>query len=157
MWSIILSCKQYLTLFSNELATLIYRRYICNIINSICVFFLQKVDYRAIGESAEFKQYVKHTAELKRVNVTNASREEKTAFFINVYNALVIHAFVERGPPSNLWQRYKVGLRSLVLFSDSFIESGYFLNCVGLVCITLTKVGIAEWLAFEPCLKSPRP
>ena len=38
----------------------------------------------------------------------NASREEKLAFFINVYNALVIHAFVVRGPPTNLWQRYKV-------------------------------------------------
>ena len=68
----------------------------------------QKVDYKAIGESAEFKQYQKYTAELKRVDIENASREDKLAFFINVYNALVIHAFVTRGPPTNLWQRYKV-------------------------------------------------
>lgn len=29
------------------------------------------------------------------------------AFFINIYNALVIHANVAFGPPVNLWQRYK--------------------------------------------------
>ncbi|KAJ8305746.1 hypothetical protein KUTeg_016291 [Tegillarca granosa] len=45
--------------------------------------------------------------ELQRVQIQNASREEKLAFFINIYNALVIHANVERGPPVNLWQRYK--------------------------------------------------
>lgn len=66
-----------------------------------------KVNYKAIGESAEFKQYVKHTAELQRVVIETATREEKLAFFINVYNALVIHAFVTQGPPTNLWQRYK--------------------------------------------------
>lgn len=27
------------------------------------------------------------------------------AFFINIYNALVIHAFVEMGPPTRFWQR----------------------------------------------------
>ncbi len=36
--------------------------------------------------------------------------EEKLAFFINVYNALIIHATVKIGPPTNLWQRYKVGV-----------------------------------------------
>ena len=51
------------------------------------------------------------TRELIRAPVEDASREEKTAFFINVYNALVIHANVVRGPPSNLWQRYKVKMR----------------------------------------------
>ncbi|XP_065062483.1 uncharacterized protein LOC135689250 isoform X2 [Rhopilema esculentum] len=83
------------------------RKLILSIYNSHLSADGKKVDYKAIGESAEFKQYQKHTAELKRVNVENASREEKLAFFINVYNALVIHAFVVRGPPTNLWQRYK--------------------------------------------------
>ena len=52
--------------------------------------------------------YVKRTAELQRVKIEDAPREEKLAFFINVYNALVIHAFVAVGPPANMWQWYKV-------------------------------------------------
>lgn len=52
--------------------------------------------------------YVRATAELKRVDLTSLSREEKIALFINVYNALVIHAFVVQGPPNTLWKRYKV-------------------------------------------------
>ncbi|EDO33878.1 predicted protein [Nematostella vectensis] len=65
------------------------------------------VDYTAMGQSTQFQDYVKHTAELQRVNLETASREEKLAFFINIYNALVIHATVTKGPPVNLWQRYK--------------------------------------------------
>ena len=84
------------------------------------------MDYRAIGESAEFKQYQKHTAELKRVNVENATRQEKLAFFINVYNALVIHAFVTRGPPTNLWQRYKV---MKILSSTIFVLTLFQIFC----------------------------
>jgi hypothetical protein len=51
---------------------------------------------------------MKLTLELLRADVEKASRDEKVAFFINIYNALVIHGNVVRGPPSNLWQRYKV-------------------------------------------------
>ncbi|XP_032229397.2 uncharacterized protein LOC5505107 [Nematostella vectensis] len=65
------------------------------------------VDYTAMGQSTQFQDYVKHTAELQRVNLETASREGKLAFFINIYNALVIHATVTKGPPVNLWQRYK--------------------------------------------------
>ena len=68
----------------------------------------QGVDYTAMGQSSDFQAYVKHTAELQRVKLEGMTREEKLAFFINVYNALVIHANVARGPPVNLWQRYKV-------------------------------------------------
>ena len=58
--------------------------------------------------SPEFQAYVKHTGELKRVKLENMPRAEKLSFFINVYNALVIHANVVNGPPVSLWQRYKV-------------------------------------------------
>ncbi|XP_066914588.1 uncharacterized protein [Clytia hemisphaerica] len=67
----------------------------------------KKVDYRSIAKDEKFKLYATKTAELQRVNVEEATREEKLAFFINIYNALVIHAFVVVGPPANLWQRYK--------------------------------------------------
>ncbi|XP_005098340.1 uncharacterized protein LOC101862648 [Aplysia californica] len=65
------------------------------------------VDYQGMKASDEFQVYKKMTRELLRVDVESASREEKLAFFINIYNALVIHANIERGPPTNLWGRYK--------------------------------------------------
>lgn len=67
----------------------------------------KKVNYKGIAGSDEFKKYIRLTKELQRVNVVDASGDEKVAFFINIYNALVIHANVAFGPPVNLWQRYK--------------------------------------------------
>ncbi len=69
----------------------------------------QKVDYAGIAKSSEFEQYKKLARELTRVQIADASREEKLAFFINTYNALVIHGNIAwGGGPSGLWQRYKV-------------------------------------------------
>jgi len=68
----------------------------------------KKVDYKGIAGCSEFKVYIKLTKQLQRVQITEASREEKLSFFINVYNALVIHANVVKGSPVNIWQRYKV-------------------------------------------------
>ena len=67
----------------------------------------RKVNYKGISTSSDFDVYKTKTKELQRVQVTTASREEKLAFFINIYNALVIHANVVLGPPKGLWQRYK--------------------------------------------------
>ena len=60
-----------------------------------------------MGQNPKFSSYVKATAQLQRVELSGLSREDTIAFFINIYNALVIHAKVARGHPTNLWQRYK--------------------------------------------------
>ena len=65
------------------------------------------MNYKGIGGSSEFELYRRLTKELVRIQLVTATREEKLAFFINIYNALVIHANVTYGPPSSLWQRYK--------------------------------------------------
>lgn len=80
----------------------------------------QGVDYAAMGQSKEFKAYIKHTAELQRVKLEGMTREETLAFFINIYNALVIHANVVRGPPVNLWQRYKVTVQIAIRFKPIY-------------------------------------
>lgn len=67
----------------------------------------RKVNYKGISTSSEFDVYKTRTKELQRVQIATASREEKLAFFINIYNALVVHANVVLGPPNGLWQRYK--------------------------------------------------
>ncbi|XP_076462011.1 uncharacterized protein LOC143294531 [Babylonia areolata] len=67
----------------------------------------KRVDYKGIANSDEFRRYVQLARELQRVNLQECGREDKLAFFVNIYNALVIHANIVRGPPVNLWQRYK--------------------------------------------------
>ncbi|ESP05372.1 hypothetical protein LOTGIDRAFT_227994 [Lottia gigantea] len=81
----------------------------------------KKVDYKGIGGSDEFKHYIKLTKELQRVEIVDASREEKLAFFINVYNALVVHANVSRGPPFFNTVKYIIGGHS---YSLQDIENG---------------------------------
>ena len=48
-------------------------------------------DYRGAAESAAFKAFVDATHELQRVHLNGMNRDQRTAFFINLYNALVIH------------------------------------------------------------------
>ena len=74
------------------------------------------MDYRGISQSRKFETYVRATAELKRVDLASLSREEKLAFFINIYNALVIHAFIIQGPPTSLWKRFRVSHEFFVKF-----------------------------------------
>eukprot|EP00284_Hemiselmis_tepida_P013948 CAMPEP_0174919374 /NCGR_PEP_ID=MMETSP1355-20121228/3626_1 /TAXON_ID=464990 /ORGANISM="Hemiselmis tepida, Strain CCMP443" /LENGTH=467 /DNA_ID=CAMNT_0016164595 /DNA_START=133 /DNA_END=1533 /DNA_ORIENTATION=+ len=65
-----------------------------------------QVDYEGIAGSVLFTEYRETAARLTRVNL-NVPHEERAAFFINVYNALVIHKMAVEGRPVSLWQRYK--------------------------------------------------
>ena len=53
------------------------------------------VDYAGIRQSDLFKEYVGLAKELDNCSVLNLSVDERKAFFINIYNTLVIHALVE--------------------------------------------------------------
>lgn len=63
------------------------------------------VDYEGLRASAGFAEFVDASEELQRVNLNSLSREERMAFFINVYNALVIHATCVFGTPKNTLER----------------------------------------------------
>uniref|UniRef100_A0A8C7CKX1 Zgc:152951 n=2 Tax=Oncorhynchus kisutch TaxID=8019 RepID=A0A8C7CKX1_ONCKI len=65
------------------------------------------VDYKAMSLSPVFERYCELAVQLQRVELLSLTREEKLAFFINTYNALVIHGNVRMGAPTNTWQRYK--------------------------------------------------
>ncbi|XP_041066707.1 uncharacterized protein zgc:152951 [Carcharodon carcharias] len=65
------------------------------------------VDYKSMKRSTTFDEYCQLATQLQRVDLENLTRKEKLAFFINVYNALVIHGNIKQGPPKNMWQRYK--------------------------------------------------
>ena len=52
-----------------------------------------------------WQSYKKLTMELQRSDIASLTPGAKLAFFINVYNALVIHGTVEKGRPSNMYSR----------------------------------------------------
>ncbi|KAH7290093.1 hypothetical protein KP509_30G031600 [Ceratopteris richardii] len=87
------------------------------------------VDYEGISKSAEFKRYLSIAHQLHRVNLLGLTREEKLAFFINLYNAMAIHAVIALGHPDGPLDRRKFfgDFQYLVggsPFSLSAIENG---------------------------------
>ncbi|XP_041663005.1 uncharacterized protein zgc:152951 isoform X2 [Cheilinus undulatus] len=67
----------------------------------------KSVDYKGMSVSPAFERYCELAIQLQRVELLTLSREEKLAFFINIYNALVIHGYLRLGAPTNMWQRYR--------------------------------------------------
>ena len=57
----------------------------------------KKFDYIGVKNSFLFRKYEEISCELQRLNLFSLNSEEKCAFFINIYNALIIHGFLRRG------------------------------------------------------------
>ncbi|KAK9270492.1 hypothetical protein L1049_026072 [Liquidambar formosana] len=66
------------------------------------------VDYRSIHGSEEFARYLRIVEELQRVDLQDMPREEKLAFFINLYNMMAIHAILVWGHPVGTLERRKL-------------------------------------------------
>ncbi|KAK4801493.1 hypothetical protein SAY86_021980 [Trapa natans] len=66
------------------------------------------VDYRSIHGSEEFARYLRIVEELQRVEMQDMSREEKLAFFVNLYNMMAIHAILVWGHPVGPLERRKL-------------------------------------------------
>ena len=66
------------------------------------------VDYEGFSKSDIFSDYLEATASLHRLVLEELSSiAESTAFWINIYNALVIHSTAVHGPPSTFMRRYQ--------------------------------------------------
>ncbi|XP_050375005.1 uncharacterized protein LOC126792619 [Argentina anserina] len=87
------------------------------------------LDYIGISNSEEFRRYINLVQELHRVNLFELTPNERLSFFLNLYNAMVIHAVIRVGRPQGLIERrsfyndfqYIVGGYS---YSLSTIENG---------------------------------
>ncbi|KAH7567827.1 hypothetical protein JRO89_XS07G0159600 [Xanthoceras sorbifolium] len=66
------------------------------------------VDYRSVHGSEEFARYLRIIQELQRVELQDMPREEKLAFFINLYNMMTIHAILVCGYPIGALERRKL-------------------------------------------------
>lgn len=67
-----------------------------------------RVDYTSLHGSEEFGRYLRIVEELQRVEILDLSREEKLAFFINLYNMMTIHAILILGHPDGALERRKL-------------------------------------------------
>nr|AYR16703.1 glutaredoxin 48 [Populus trichocarpa] len=63
------------------------------------------VDYAGISKSEEFRRYDNLAQDLHRVDVLKLSQDEKLAFFLNLHNAMVIHAVIRVGCPEGAIDR----------------------------------------------------
>ncbi|KAJ8772249.1 hypothetical protein K2173_027426 [Erythroxylum novogranatense] len=66
------------------------------------------VDYRSIHGSEEFARYLRIIQELQRVEFLDMPREEKLAFFVNLYNMMAIHGILVQGYPAGALERRKL-------------------------------------------------
>jgi len=65
------------------------------------------VDYVGLVQSETFSQYETIAAELQRVDLQTLSENDRKAFFLNIYNTLVIHGYVRLGVPKGSFNRLK--------------------------------------------------
>ncbi|KAJ3682317.1 hypothetical protein LUZ60_014890 [Juncus effusus] len=65
----------------------------------------QHVDYTRIASSEEFRRYVNLVTELQRVDLSTLSEAETLSFFLNLHNAMVIHAVISVGQPGLIDRR----------------------------------------------------
>lgn len=86
-------------------------------------FWEDDINYTGIKNSQEFKEYLEVVPDLDGVDLGVLSANEKKAFLINIYNALVIHATVVQGHPKNRPERQK-------FFSKTAYQIGEFTYCL---------------------------
>ncbi|KAL6543908.1 hypothetical protein OROGR_010405 [Orobanche gracilis] len=89
-------------------ATSVSRRLACimsAILESYASDDRRYLDFVGIGNSEEFRRYVNLVEDLQRVNLLTLSHEEKLAFFLNLHNAMAIHAVIRIGHPGGMIDR----------------------------------------------------
>ncbi|KAK8480334.1 hypothetical protein V6N13_042314 [Hibiscus sabdariffa] len=77
------------------------------------------VNYPGINKSEEFRRYLNVARDLQRVNMKLLTPDERLAFFLNLYNAMVIHAVITIGHPQGI-------LDKRVFFNDFLYVVGGF-------------------------------
>ncbi|XP_039047238.1 uncharacterized protein LOC120187627 [Hibiscus syriacus] len=60
------------------------------------------VNYHAIDKSEEFRRFLNVARDLQRVNMKLLTPNERLAFFLNLHNAMAIHAVISIGHPEGI-------------------------------------------------------
>lgn len=56
------------------------------------------------SEERNLCAFLDSVADLKQVNVSNLTEGERTAFFLNLYHVMIVHAFLVLGPPDSTFK-----------------------------------------------------
>ncbi|KAK9851337.1 hypothetical protein WJX84_004005 [Apatococcus fuscideae] len=119
------------------------------------------VDYKGLRKDHAFADYINATAELQQVDLSAMSNPERKAFWINLYNMMVIHALTTWGPPSSFLQRlswfgkikYTIGGYD---YSTNDVEHG-MLRANGPSPVSLpVLLGQTQWAAGSLSCDDPR-
>lgn len=110
----------------------------------------RKVNYRAMAKDPSFKRYVDSAAELQRVDVSSMNREESMCFWINVYNAMVVHATAAVGPAEGTlgrlkWYESVAYVIDGTAFSLNDVEHGVLRGNAPSPANVLSLVGLGKW------------
>lgn len=73
---------------------------------------LQAVYFDRLDSSEDFTQYLSLVRRAAFVDLASATNDERLAFFINIYNLMLMHITHRYGPPATIWQRRKVNSTS---------------------------------------------
>lgn len=66
------------------------------------------VDYDGLRSSKEFQTYLDTAKLLPGADLTALSDSDRRGFFVNLYNAMVIHSIIATGAPSGMFGRLKL-------------------------------------------------
>ena len=116
------------------------------------------LDYEALKKDPDFANYVTATAELQRVDLRSLDQAERMCFFINLYNALIIHSLAVYGPETNTIARSAAHLLAtldykhcLVMVCNVIRHQGHHTNCLGLAkqhaSSALSSLSVLIWSA----------
>jgi len=59
------------------------------------------VDYLGMSKSKEYQEFVAETHKLPQIDLDQLSEDERKTFFLNIYNSIVIHGYIQCGVPAS--------------------------------------------------------
>jgi len=59
------------------------------------------VDYLGMSKSKEYQEFVSETFKLPKINLDQLTDDERKAFFLNIYNSIVIQGYIQCGVPTS--------------------------------------------------------
>eukprot|EP01080_Neovahlkampfia_damariscottae_P003490 gene3490-6138_t len=68
----------------------------------------KSVDYKGISNSNEYKEFVESTKSLQHIKLSELDENERKVLFLNLYNALTIHSYVEKGIPKTSTEKLNI-------------------------------------------------
>ncbi|KAJ6244164.1 ras gtpase-activating protein [Anaeramoeba flamelloides] len=70
---------------------------------------VQQVGWKQIKKSSKYIEYIRTLGELNKVSLESLNHSQKVAFWINIYNALILHASIDnKGSPPTFWHLKRV-------------------------------------------------